>query len=53
MEAFAKRFAGRFGAMVERKAFTVFGYPSAELTAVLDTFNAIYLKPFGNFDYWT
>jgi quinol monooxygenase YgiN len=52
LEAFAKRFAGRFSAMVERKAFTVFGYPSAELTAVLDPFNAIYLKPFGDFDYW-
>lgn len=50
--AFAKRFSDRFSAMVERKAFTVFGYPSAELKAVLDGFNATYLKPFGDFDYW-
>ena len=52
MEAFAKRFASRFSALVERKAFTVFGYPSAELKAVLDRFNTTYLKPFGDFDYW-
>jgi quinol monooxygenase YgiN len=52
LEAFAKRFAGRFSAMVERGAFTVFGYPSAELKAMLDRFNAMYLKPLGDFDYW-
>jgi hypothetical protein len=52
LEAFAKRFADRFSAMVERKAFTVFGYPSAELKAVLGSFNAMYLKPFDDFDYW-
>ena len=51
LEAFEKRFASRFSAMVERKAFTVFGYPSAELKAVLDRFNAVYLKPVGDFDY--
>src|ERR1700730_4023269 len=45
LEEFAKRFADRFIAMVERKSFTVFGYPSAELKAVLDGFNAMYLKP--------
>jgi quinol monooxygenase YgiN len=53
LEAFAKRFSNRFSAMVEREAFTVFGYPSAELKAVLDRYNAVYLKPFGDFDYWT
>jgi hypothetical protein len=52
LEEFAERFAGRFSSMVGRNAFTVFGYPSAELKAVLDRFNAMYLKPFGNFDYW-
>jgi quinol monooxygenase YgiN len=52
LEAFAKRFAERFSAMVERKTFTVFGNPSTELKAALDKFNAIYLKPFGNFNYW-
>jgi len=38
--------------MVERKTFTVFGDPSAELKAVLDSFNAMYLKPFGDLEYW-
>jgi quinol monooxygenase YgiN len=52
LEAFAKRFADRFSAMVERKTFTVFGYPSTELKAVLDRFHAVYLMPFGDFDYW-
>lgn len=52
LEAFMKRFAGRFGAMVERRAFTVFGCPSAELKAALDRFNPVYLKPFGDLDYW-
>jgi len=52
LEAFAKRFAGRFSAMVERETFTVFGYPSAALKAVLDRFHATYLKPLGDFDYW-
>jgi len=52
LDAFAKQFANRFSAMVERKIFMVFGCPSAELKAALDKFNAIYLKPFGAFDYW-
>jgi quinol monooxygenase YgiN len=52
LKAFAKHFASRFGAMAERKTFTVFGDPSAELKAVLDKFNAIYLKPFGDLEYW-
>lgn len=49
--AFNDRFAERFGTMVERQAFTVFGHPSAALKATLDKFNAVYLKPFGDFDY--
>ena len=36
--------------MVQRKTFTVFGNPSAELKAVLDKFNAMYLKPFGDLE---
>jgi quinol monooxygenase YgiN len=52
LEAFAKLFAGRFSAMVERKTFTVFGDPSAELKAALDSFSAMYLKPFGDLEYW-
>jgi quinol monooxygenase YgiN len=52
LEKFAKRFAGRFSAMVERNTFTVFGDPSAKLKAVLDKLNAVYLKPFGDLEYW-
>lgn len=52
LAVFAERFADQFGAMVERQAFTVFGYPSAALKAALDRFDAVYLKPFGDFDYW-
>jgi quinol monooxygenase YgiN len=52
LAAFTERFAQRFGAMVERKAFAVFGYPSAELKAALERFNAIYFEPFGDFAYW-
>jgi quinol monooxygenase YgiN len=52
LAAFEKSFADRFSAMVERKAFMVFGDPSAELKAALDRFDAVYLKPFGDFDYW-
>jgi quinol monooxygenase YgiN len=52
LEAFAKRFAGRFSTMVERKTFTVFGDPSAELKGMLDRFDALYLKPFGDLEYW-
>jgi quinol monooxygenase YgiN len=52
LEAFAKRFAGRFSKMVERKTFTVFGDPSAELRSMLDRFDAMYLKPFGDLEYW-
>src|SRR5437764_490761 len=39
LEAFAKHFAERFSAMIERKTFTVFGNPSTELKAALDKFN--------------
>jgi quinol monooxygenase YgiN len=50
--AFAKRFSGRFSGMVERKTFTVFGEPSAKLKEILDGFDAMYLKPFGDWEYW-
>jgi len=52
LQAFARIFGERFEKMVERKCFTVFGNPSAELRAALDGFNATYLKPFGDFEYW-
>ena len=52
LQAFARIFAERFEEMVERTRFTVFGKPNAELRAVLDGFNATYLKPFGDFEHW-
>jgi quinol monooxygenase YgiN len=52
LRMFAKAFAERYPDMVERKHFTVFGYPSDELKAALDGFGAIYLKPLGDFAYW-
>jgi hypothetical protein len=38
--------------MVDRMRFSVYGTPSAELKELLDGFGAIYLSPFGNFEYW-
>lgn len=52
LTAFTERFADRFGTMVERQSFTVFGNPSAALKVALDRFSPVYLKPFGDFDYW-
>jgi|ERR1700730_5945163 len=52
LKEFQKRFADRFSSMVDRKEFTVYGTPSDELKEVLDKFGAIYLSPFGDFEYW-
>jgi quinol monooxygenase YgiN len=52
LQAFSRAFSERFSGMVERKRFVVFGEPNAELKAVVDTFNATYCKPFGEFEYW-
>ena len=52
LKEFARCFANRFNPMVERKAFTVLGNPNAELKRMLDGFNAMYLKPLGDFEYW-
>jgi len=49
---FGKIFAKRFQELVERRRFTVFGDPSAELRALLDGLGATYLKAFGDFPYW-
>jgi quinol monooxygenase YgiN len=53
LRAFERKFGQRFVSMVERKRFTVFGAPSRELRNVLDGFGAVYLRPFGEFAYWT
>ena len=53
LRQFEKNFAKRFSEMAERTRFTVLGKPSDELRALLDGFGARYLKPFGDFAYWT
>jgi quinol monooxygenase YgiN len=52
LENFKTRFATRFEAMVTRRQFTVFGQPDQALKVVLDRFGAVYLRPFGDFQYW-
>lgn len=49
---FAATFGERYGRLVERKRFLVFGDPSDELRALLDKYEAIYHRPFGSFPYW-
>jgi quinol monooxygenase YgiN len=46
---FGKKFGKRFGGMVDRGWFTVYGTPSEELQGILDGFGATYLRPFGGF----
>jgi quinol monooxygenase YgiN len=52
LQKFFATFAIRFSALVERKHFRVFGEPSPELKALLDTFGADYLQPLGRLAYW-
>ena len=53
LENFGTRFAARFEVMVTRRQFTVFGQPDdPALKEVLDRFGAVYLRPFGDFQYW-
>jgi quinol monooxygenase YgiN len=49
LRAFIQQFGSRFSNLVERRHFTVFGTPSAELKKILDGLGAIYLHPFGGF----
>ena len=49
---FAQHFGARFGQLVERKRFIVFGRPSEELRAAMDGLGATYSQPFGDFHYW-
>lgn len=46
---FGAKFAERFMACFEPKGFAVYGEPSAELRAALDTLGATYLGTFGGF----
>jgi quinol monooxygenase YgiN len=49
---FRERFSRSFLTMVDRRRFTVYGTPNAELKGVLDSLGAVYLKRFGDLDYW-
>jgi quinol monooxygenase YgiN len=51
LRKFAAIFSKRYGALVERKRFLVFGEPSDELRAMLDNYGAIYHRPLGRFLY--
>jgi quinol monooxygenase YgiN len=42
LTVFGKTYGARFAKMVDRKRFTVFGTPTAELKAILDPLGAIY-----------
>jgi quinol monooxygenase YgiN len=52
LQKFLATFAARFSDLVERKRFRVFGSPSPELKALLDTFGADYLQPLGQLPFW-
>jgi quinol monooxygenase YgiN len=52
LKNFAAHFSARFGAMVERRSFTVFGDPSDELRDFLLPLGAVFARPFGDFPYW-
>jgi len=52
LQTFSEKFGDRFLSMVDRILFTVYGSPSAKLKELLDGFGAIYLRRFGDFEYW-
>jgi quinol monooxygenase YgiN len=49
---FAATFGERYGSLVERRRFIVFGDPSDDLRTLLDKYGATYHRPFGSFPYW-
>ena len=49
LRTFGRKFDERFGVMVDRKRFTVFGVPSDELRRMLNRFGPTYFGPFGGF----
>jgi hypothetical protein len=51
LRKFAAIFGERYGRMVERKRFLVFGEPSDELRTLLNGYGASYHKPFGSLPY--
>jgi quinol monooxygenase YgiN len=52
LQKFSEIFAERYASMVNRKNFMVFGNPSDELRALLDSYGATYFHAFGPFAYW-
>lgn len=52
LRKFAAAFGERYGRLVERKHFVVFGDPSDELRALLDNYGVTYYRRFGSFPYW-
>jgi len=49
LTAFGKMYGERFGAIVDRKRFTVFGTPTVELKEILDPLGARYVAALGGF----
>jgi quinol monooxygenase YgiN len=49
---FAATFGERYGSLVERKRFVVFGDASEALRTLLDRYGATFYRPFGAFPYW-
>ena len=52
VHGFAEKFGADYSALVERTRFTVYGAPSNALRTLLDRYGAVYMKPFGDLDYW-
>jgi quinol monooxygenase YgiN len=49
LEAFSKLYGGRFGSLVDRKRFVVFGDPSPDLKRILNQFGADYFSELEGF----
>jgi quinol monooxygenase YgiN len=49
---FAATFGERYGRLVTRNRFVVFGDPNEALRTLLDRYGATYHRPFGAFRYW-
>jgi quinol monooxygenase YgiN len=49
--AFGKMYGARFAQLVDRKRFTVFGTPSAELKEILDPLGATYVAALAGFSH--
>jgi len=53
LRAFEERFAPDFTALIQRRRFTVYGEPSAELRDVLGMVGATYVTPVAGFSRFT